>query len=109
FDADFDAVGELFAADDTGLAARMTRLLAPYLEGGGVLDSRTSSYRKTIEQIDERREALGVRLGALEERLFRQFNALDNLLAQLSSTSQYLAQQLGNLPGFDAILERNNR
>ena len=106
FNQDFDAVGRLFAEDDIGLAARMERLLEPYLTSGGVLDSRTDSYKKTIERIGEGREALNQRLSRLEERLFRQFNALDGLLAQLNSTSNYLAQQLNNLPGFGNLFER---
>src|SRR5690606_17787920 len=83
FNGDFDAVGRLFAEDDVGLAARLERLLEPYLASGGVLDSRTDSYKKTIERIGQGREALNQRLSRLEERLFRQFNALDGLLAQL--------------------------
>src|SRR5690606_19940152 len=106
FDRDFDAVGRLFAEDETGLAARMGLLLEPYLSSGGVFDNRTDGYKKTIERIGEGREALGQRLARLEERLFRQFNALDSLLAQLNSTSNYLAQQLDGLPGFGNLLER---
>jgi flagellar hook-associated protein 2 len=106
FDHDFDAVGRLFAEDETGLAARMGLLLEPYLSSGGVFDNRTDGYKKTIERIGEGREALGQRLARLEERLFRQFNALDSLLAQLNSTSNYLAQQLDGLPGFGNLLER---
>ena len=34
----------------------------------------------------------------IEARYRRQFTALDSLLAQLQSTSSYLAQQLANLP-----------
>lgn len=107
FNSDFDAVGRLFAEQDIGLAARMENLLEPYLTSGGVLDSRTDGYKKTIERIGEGREALNQRLSRLEERLFRQFNALDTLLAQLNSTSNYLAQQLDNLPGFGNLLERD--
>lgn len=106
FEAGFDAVGGLFAEDNTGLAARMERLLEPYLNAGGVLDSRTDGYKKTIERIGEGREALGQRLTRLEDRLMRQFNALDGLLAQLNSTSSYLARQLDALPGFDNLLGR---
>ena len=106
FNSDFDAVGRLFAEQDIGLAARMENLLEPYLTSGGVLDSRTDGYKKTIERIGEGREALNQRLSRLEERLFRQFNALDGLLAQLNSTSNYLAQQLNNLPGFGNLFER---
>jgi flagellar hook-associated protein 2 len=38
------------------------------------------------------------RLGLLETRLLRQFNALDALVGQLTNVSNFLTQQLANLP-----------
>jgi flagellar hook-associated protein 2 len=108
FAADFDAVGELFAAADTGLAVKLDALVEPYLATQGVFDSRTASLRSSIDLINDRREALSLRLASLQERYMKQFNALDSLLAQLQSTSNFLAQQLGNLPG-SAPLNRNQR
>jgi flagellar hook-associated protein 2 len=65
-----------------------------------VFDSRTSSLKSSIDDIGDRREALNQRLVALQARYTKQFNALDSLLAQLQSTSNFLTQQLGNLPGY---------
>ena len=45
------------------------------------------------------RQTLDLRLASLEKRYLNQFNALDGLLAQLSSTGSFLAQQLDALPG----------
>ena len=73
-------------------------MLAPYLDADGILDSRTAGLKSSIDVINERREALNVRLAALQARYTKQFNALDSLLAQLQSTSNFLTQQLGNLP-----------
>jgi flagellar hook-associated protein 2 len=100
FAKDFDAAGALFSREETGLAVRLDQLLEPYLQSGGVLDSRNQSYQSTIDEVGERREALNQRLLALQERYTREFNALDSLLAQLTTTSNYLSQQLGNLPGY---------
>ncbi len=100
FAEDFDAVGALFAASETGLAVRLDGVLAPFLETGGMLDARNTGLKATIADIGKRREALELRLAAVEERLLRQFNALDGLLAQLQSTSNFLAQQLSQLPGY---------
>ena len=63
--------------------------------------------QKFISDINDRREALNVRLVAVEERLSRQFNALDSLLAQLQSTSGFLTQQLDSLPGI-VLFDRDN-
>jgi flagellar hook-associated protein 2 len=106
-DSDFEAVGQIFATADVGLAHRLDALLTPYLESEGVLDGRNSSLQSTVASIGERREALAVRLAAVEERLLRQFNALDGLLAQLQSTSSFLNQQLASLPGFTFNNNRN--
>lgn len=106
FATDFDAVGALFATAETGLAVRLDAALAPYLGSGGLLDARNQGLNATIRDIGQRRTALEQRLAAVEERLFRQFNALDTLLAELQSTSNFLTQQLNQLPGA-ALL--NNR
>lgn len=99
FTVDFDAIGELFAADDVGLAVKLDALLEPYLQTQGVFDNRTASLKSSIESINDRREALTERLVALQTRYTKQFNALDSLLAQLQGTSNFLNQQLSQLPG----------
>lgn len=108
FAADFEGVGELFAAEDVGVAARLSNLLAPYLDSGGTFDSRTAGLKSSIDDINDRREALALRLTALQARYTQQFVALDSLLAQLQTTSNFLSQQLSNLPG-SAPLRRNGQ
>jgi flagellar hook-associated protein 2 len=97
--SDIDAVGDLFAEPDVGLAFKLDALLDPYLQTGGVFDSRDASIKSSIADIDDQREALSTRLQGLQARYLRQFNALDGLLAQLNSTSNFLTQQLSQLPG----------
>ena len=98
-DADFSNFGRLFAATD-GFAVRLSDLVGGYLDDEGALESRTNGLNAQIEDIGDQREALNERLARLEQRLLRQFNALDSLLGQLTQTSNFLAQQLNNLPGF---------
>jgi flagellar hook-associated protein 2 len=107
FAADFDAIGELFAAEDVGIAVKLDALLAPYLDSDGVFDSRTAGLKSSIDVINDRREALNQRLVALQTRYTKQFNALDSLLAQLQGTSNFLNQQLGQLPGSAPLLRRD--
>lgn len=99
FTTDFDAIGELFATEERGLAVKLDALLAPYLASDGGIDSRTAGLRSTIDSIGDQREALAERLTALQARYTKQFNALDGLLSQLQGTSNYLTQQLSQLPG----------
>jgi flagellar hook-associated protein 2 len=106
FTADFDSVGKLFAAPDTGIAVKLGKLLDPYLSSNGIFDGRSASLKSSIDHIGEQREALNLRLAALQTRYTKQFNALDGLLTQLQGTSNFLTQQLRNLPG-SAPLNRN--
>lgn len=95
---DFVKFGQLFSTTD-GFATRLFTLTDGFLEADGIIESRTQGLTAQIEGINDDRSALNDRLASLETRLLRQFNALDSLLAQLSSTSNFLSQQLNNLPG----------
>ena len=77
------------------------------LASDGILDARTAGLNGQIEGFNDQREALGERLASLETRLLRQFNAMDNLLWQLSVTSNFLTEQLANLPKVSAANRRN--
>lgn len=98
-ETNFVKFGEMFSNPE-GYAVKLFDLSDEYLASNGILETRTKGLSTRIEGIGDQREALNERLASLETRLFRQFNALDSLLAQLSSTSNFLTQQLGNLPGF---------
>ena len=95
---EFVKFGQLFSATD-GYATRLYDLTDSYLKTEGIIETRTSGLEKTIEGFEDDRLALNERLASLETRLLRQFNALDSLLASLSSTSNFLTQQLNSLPG----------
>lgn len=96
---DYSKFGQLFSTSD-GVAVRLFEKVETYLAGDGLLDNRTKGLTAQIDRIGEQREASNERLLALESRLLRQFNALDSLLGELGNTSNFLAQQLSNLPGF---------
>lgn len=96
---DFSQLGQLFSATD-GYAVRIYDVVESYLSSDGVLEARKDGLNKQIERITDDRTSLGQRLTSLEARLTRQFNAMDALLGELSTTSNFLSQQLSNLPGF---------
>ncbi len=96
---EFTKLGQLFATTD-GYAVRIFNVVDSYLSSEGVIESRTDGLNQQIESINEDRASLSQRLVSLEARLMRQFNAMDALLGQLSLTSNFLTQQLSNLPGF---------
>jgi flagellar hook-associated protein 2 len=106
FASNFDAIGELFAADEVGVAVKLDKLLAPYLDSEGIFDSRAASLKSTIDGINDRRQELNTRLATLQARYTKQFNALDSLLSQMQGTSNFLSQQLSQLPGSAPLRRR---
>jgi flagellar hook-associated protein 2 len=81
-----------------GLAVQFNNLLSTYLDDSGDLASRTDQINENLKEIDDQREQLGFRAVTLANRYTKQFTALDTLLMQMQSTSQFLSQQLANLP-----------
>jgi len=100
FNTNFDGIGQLFAADDVGIAVKLGDLLDQYVGADGLFAKRTETLNASIQDISDQRATLTDRLTALQARYTKQFNALDSLLAKLQSTSNYLTQQLANLPGY---------
>lgn len=98
--SDFDAVGQLFAQTDNGIALRMDAILESVLDGDGQIESRENTLQERLDRIEDQREVLDRRMEAVRDRLQRQFNAMDQLIAQLNNTSSFLSQQLSRLPNF---------
>jgi flagellar hook-associated protein 2 len=93
----YEGVAAYFTGDD-GLASRLTAKLKPYTDGGGVIEQRTTQLSNTIASLDKQQEALDLRMTALQERLYKQYNAMDSLVSSLTTTSDSLTQQLASLP-----------
>jgi flagellar hook-associated protein 2 len=82
-----------------GIADRLDTLVTQLLADGGALDARSDGLQSRVEDIGDQRDALDLRMTAVEARLRTQFTALDSLMAQLQKTSSFLDQQLKSLPG----------
>lgn len=95
--ADSSSVSSIFGAED-GVATRLFDSIEARLETNAGLESRNASLQKEITRIQDDKDALDARMAVIEERYRKQFTAMDTLLASLTSTSNYLAQQLANLP-----------
>ncbi|MDG2442558.1 MAG: flagellar filament capping protein FliD [Luminiphilus sp.] len=81
-----------------GVMDQLDTLLVDLLGDGKGLDSRIDSLESKIEDIGEERLELNKRLDATEARFRRQFNALDSLVNQLTSTGSFVSAQLANIP-----------
>ncbi|MFG3453414.1 flagellar filament capping protein FliD [Stutzerimonas stutzeri] len=93
----FSELPGLFTGDK-GLASRLNEKLQPYTQTGGILEQRSRAMEETRSDIKEQREGLDRRITSLQERLYKQFNAMDLLVGQLSNTSSSLLASLENLP-----------
>jgi len=96
---DIDAVGTLFTGD-SGLMKRLDSKVSGFTASDGILDQRIDSLNRTDVSVREQREALNLRIEKLQTRLFSQFNAMDSLLGQLTTTSDWLTTTFDSLPGF---------
>ncbi|MDP1607053.1 MAG: flagellar filament capping protein FliD [Rhodocyclaceae bacterium] len=95
-------VGALFTqttTGNTGIAVRFTAALEAMVGTGGLIGSRTDGISASIKDLGKRAEALNLRLAAIEKRYRAQFTSLDSLVSGMNKTSQFLTQQLANLPG----------
>jgi flagellar hook-associated protein 2 len=81
-----------------GFGDILTQNIQGYTEAGGILATRTESMQTSLRSIDVKRDQLDRRMESFEQRLQRQFAALDRMVAQMQSTSSFLASQLANLP-----------
>ncbi len=94
----FDAVGSFFTGD-TGLMSRLNNRVDGFNQTGGILAQRVSGLETTTADIKAQREKLALRIESISARLYSQFNAMDTMVAQLSSTSSWLESTLSSLPG----------
>ncbi len=95
---DIDALAQVFAGPD-GYAVRLDDLIDGLIGTGGIVDVRLDGYEARVDDIGDQRAALTSRLAKVEARLLAQFTALDSLVASLRSSSDFLTEQLANLPG----------
>ncbi len=92
-----DDVSAFFSSESRGLVMRMDRVIEGFTKSGGIIDGVMEGTRRSIKQVADQREALNRRLDQMERRLRDQFGALDQLVARMNNTSNYLAGQLQGL------------
>ncbi|KAB2843630.1 MAG: flagellar filament capping protein FliD [Burkholderiales bacterium] len=82
-----------------GFAYQLSQLATGFLASNGSLASRSDGINARIKLNQKQQEALNQRLINIEKRYRAQFTALDTMIARMNQTSNYLTQQLANLPG----------
>ncbi|TWI47045.1 flagellar hook-associated protein 2 [Pseudomonas duriflava] len=92
----YDSVGS-FLAGTNGLMQRLSNSIDGYVKSGGLLEQRVNGLQTTLRQVDEQKIQQEARAAALEERLLKQFNAMDALVGQMSNTSSSLLATLSSI------------
>ncbi len=80
-----------------GYADTLDKLVESFIATDGAIAARTNGIDASIETIEDRRVEMERRLQDIETRIRAQFTALDTLLGRMSTTSQFLTQQLAKL------------
>lgn len=96
-DSNFAELPGVFAGE-SGLASRLDATLKPYTQTGGILEQRNKAMTETVSKIDKQKADLNRRITSLQERLYKQFNAMDTLVGKMANTSSSLLASLENLP-----------
>lgn len=84
-----------------GFGTSLSSLSEGALGANGGVKARTDGINRSIADIAKRRETINARLELVEKRYLAQFSALDALLGSMTQTSNFLQQQLANLPNIN--------
>ncbi|SEK51140.1 flagellar hook-associated protein 2 [Pseudoxanthomonas sp. GM95] len=92
--ADSSTLAKVFGSGTDTMVGKVSTVLKGLTDSGGLLDSRSDTLTAQTKKLDAQKDALDVRMAAAEARYKAQFTALDTLMTQLQSTSDFLTQQL---------------
>ncbi len=96
-DTDIERLVASIADSTNGFAKQIETSLKAYTNVEGLIGNRTDGLDRRNASLDSQVERLEYRLSQTEVRYRRQFSALDTLVAQLTTTSNYMTQQLSAL------------
>lgn len=80
-----------------GYAAQLDELVDSFLGSSGLVSGRTDGLNRSIEDVNKTRDLMNTRLLNVEKRYRAQFTALDTLISSMSTTSNFLSQQLAQI------------
>nr|WP_308613739.1 flagellar filament capping protein FliD [Massilia mucilaginosa] len=92
------AIGERGTVNiSKGVGAQFTELIDSFANAKGTIAGKNAGINASLADIAKQRTALNVRLTQTEKDLRKQYSSLDVMLSGMSSTSNFLAQQLASL------------
>jgi len=91
-------VSNLFVITQNGIGKRLPDVIDDYISSvDGTLTFRQKGVQASVDQIDKKVAREERRIAAVEERLTKQFSALEKIVSQLKSQGEFLSQQLSAL------------
>ena len=93
--ANFSDVTNLFSSS-TGFATRLADWAQSTLDPGGLIDTRTQSLNKYVQDRNDEIDRLENQMMALQKKYTAEYTNLNLLLSRMNSTSTYLTQQLSS-------------
>lgn len=79
---------------NSGFAVRMKALTSALTRSDGLVNTRTEGLRDSIRRNEKQADKYEARVALFEQRMVRQYSALDNSLSQLNGLNAYVTQQL---------------
>lgn len=95
--ADPTGAAVLFGAEGKLTSGLKTIITSQLDSTSGVLAQRTDNLNKQIKKLERELDDLDLRMEKVAARYTAQFTAMDQLVTQMQSTSDYLTQQLASL------------
>jgi flagellar hook-associated protein 2 len=92
------AVSDIFTSSN-GVAVKLADFMGSKTSVTGEVTARSSNITDTLVDLKDQQDALNARMKIIEQRYFKQFNALDTLLGQMNTTATAL----------DSWLKQSNR
>ena len=93
---DSSGIARLFGGED-GYATKLDGTIKALLADDAGIDAQTDTLQARLKDISKQKDALDLRMTQVQARYLAQFTALDSLMTRMSTTSNYLTQQLSAL------------
>lgn len=104
-----NAVMQLFTDAQSGVAKRMNDIIQDFTSSRGPIEQRTRGLNDDLKRLSDQRLDLDQRMQQVEATLLTQFIAMDQLVAQMNQTSDFIAAQLEMLAANQQQIARNRR
>lgn len=90
---DSSGIARLFGGED-GYATKLNGAITGMLADNAGIDAQTDTLQARLKDISTQKDALDRRMTQVQARYLAQFTGLDSLMSRMSTTSNFLTQQL---------------